>query len=1039
MRRMFAFVLEKWVLVLALVGILIGVGMWAMFNLPIDAVPDLTNVQVQINTSAPALSPLEVERQITFPIEVATAGLPDVEEVRSLSRFGLSQVTVAFKDHVNIYFARQLVQERLQVAKEDIPPGLGTPEMSPISTGLGEIFQYSLESPGRDLTELRTIQDWMVKPSLRSVPGVAEVNSFGGYEKQYHILIRPDALVKYDLTLRAVFESVASNNINVGGGYILKSAEQLIVRGVGRIESMEQIKSIVLTTHDGVPVRVSDVADVEIGAAIRQGAVSQDGKGEAVIGIVMMLMGANSRLVVENVKQRLAAVEKTLPEDVTLKPFYDRADLVSKTIRTATTNLVEGAALVIVVLLLLLGNIRGAIIVALTIPLSMLFAMSMMVKLGIAGTLMSLGAIDFGLIVDGSVVLVENSLRHLAERRKEKSILHTILESCTEVGRPIIFGVGIIIVVYLPILTLEGIEGKLFRPMAQTVIFALLGSLILTCTLIPVLASLCLRGKISEKETFLIRQAKKLYGNTLRWCFRYKKSVLTGATVIVLIALSIFPFLGAEFVPRLDEGAMAISTVRLASSSLEESVRHTIFLEEFLLTKFPDEIDTIVSKTGSPEIATDPMGPHLSDIMIKLKPKDKWKRAQSKKDLEAKMTKEAARIPGLAYGFSQPIELRVNELISGVRSDVAIKIFGEDLEALRKLGEEVVEAVSALKGASNFKTQQMTGLPMLEIIVDIKKIARYGIKAQDVMEIVECIGGIEVSQVLEEQRRFALVLKLPKEASNHKDAIARLFVSAPHGERIPLGSLCDIREVEGPAEIRHQNGSRLTMIEGNVRGRDIGTFVEDVRNIFAKGKVKLATGYRLEFGGQFENLERARKKLFIVVPLALFLIFMLLFTTFNSLGQAILVFTGIPLAAVGGVFSLLLCGMPFSISAAVGFIALFGVAVLNGLVMVSYINKLRQDGVALLEAIHTGALIRLRPVLMTALVASLGFIPMAISTSEGAEVQRPLAIVVIGGLITSTILTLFVLPILYEMFERLINFGGMLRKKYSDEGKFSRR
>jgi cobalt-zinc-cadmium resistance protein CzcA len=1017
-RRLLAFVLAQPLLVIALTTLLVGVGVWSALRLPIDAIPDVTNVQVQINTNAPALSPLEVERQITLPVEIAMAGLPDVEEVRSLSKFGLSQVTVVFADHVNIFFARQLVQERLQEAREQIAPGLGTPEMGPISSGLGEIFQYSVEAEKGDLTDLRTLQDWVIKPQLRSVAGVAEVNSFGGFEKQYHVLVRPDALVKYNVTLRQVFEALAANNVNKGGGYIVKAAEQFVIRGVGQVQGIGQIQGIVVTSHDGVPVRVRDLAEVTIGSAIRQGAVTKDGGGEAVTGIVMMLLGANSRVVVDDVKRRFAAIGKSLPEGVTLKPFYDRTDLVARTIRTVQTNLVEGAALVVAVLFLLLGNIRAAIIVALSIPLSMLFAVSAMVKLGVAGSLMSLGAIDFGLIVDGSVVMVENTLRRLAERRREGGVTATVLEACAEVARPIIFGVGIIIVVYLPILSLQGIEGKLFTPMAITVVLALVGSLILTFTLTPVLSALFLRGRVTEREVFLMRWLRRWYRPALAWSLAHGRMVIVAALVAVIMAGLAVPFLGAEFIPRLDEGALAVQILRLPSVSLEESLQQATLVEKRLREAFPTEIATIVSKTGRPEIATDPMGVNISDVIIMLTPPDQWKRARSKAALEAEMTRVLNRIPGLAYGFSQPIELRVNELIAGVRSDLAIKLFGEDLDVLRGKADEIVAAVSGIAGASAFKAQQVTGLPVLQITVEPERIARYGINAADVMNVVEAIGGIEASQILEGQRRVALVLRLPEASRRDRDAIGNLLVSAPGGERVPLASVTRIEEAEGPAEISHVNASRLIIVEGNVRGRDIGSFVSDVRALFDVKKVALPTGYRVEFGGQFENLERARARLLIVVPLSLFLIFLLLFTTFGSMRQALLVFTGIPLATVGGVFALLLRGMPFSISAAVGFIALFGVAVLNGVVMVSYINTLRREGRGLRAAVHEGAMVRLRPVVTTALVASLGFVPMALSHGAGAEVQRPLATVVIGGLITSTILTLMVLPVLYQIFHR---------------------
>jgi len=1017
--RFIAFVLEQRLLVLALTAILVGVGIWSALRLPIDAVPDVTNVQVQINTNAPALSPIEVERQITFPIEVAMAGLPDVEEVRSLSKFGLSQVTVVFEDHVNIYFARQLVQERLQEARAQIPPGLGTPEMGPISTGLGEVFQYSVEAPNGDLIELRTVQDWVVKRELRSVPGVAEVNSFGGFQKQYQVLVRPEELIKHGLSLRQVFDALAANNVNKGGGYIVKAAEQYVIRGVGQVQNVGQIGNIVVASRRGIPLRIRDVAEVTVGSAIRHGAVTKDGQGEAVTGIVMMLLGANSRTVVEDVKARVAEIARSLPSGVTLRAFYDRTDLVKRTIRTVETNLVEGAALVIAVLFLFLGNIRAAIVVALSIPLSMLFAVSFMAKLGIAGSLMSLGAIDFGLVVDGSVVMVENTLRRLAERGQAAGrFLHTVVEACAEVGRPIVFGVGIIIVVYLPILTLQGVEGKLFTPMALTVVVALIGSLILTFTVTPVLASLLLRGRISEREVFLIRWIKRGYQPLLAWCLRRRLPVLALAVGAVLAALVCVPWLGAEFIPRLDEGAIALQVLRLPSVSLEESVQQATMVERQLKSAFRDEIETIVSKTGRPEIATDPASVNVSDVIVTLKPQEQWTRARSKADLEAQMTALTNRFPGLAFTYTQPIELRVNELIAGVRSDLAIKIFGDDLDVLRQKADEVVAAVSRIPGASGFKAQQVTGLPVLQIVVEPDRAARYGINAADVMTMVETLGGAAATQILEGQRRFDLVVRYPEHVRRDAKAIANLVVNAPGGERVPLGSVARIEEIEGPAEISRVNGSRLILVEGNVRGRDIGSFVEAARALFDDKKVMMPASYRVEFGGQFENLERAQNRLLIVVPASLFLIFMLLFSTFNSVRQALLVFTGIPLAAAGGVFSLLLRGMPFSISAAVGFIALFGVAVLNGVVLVSYINALRREGRSIPEAVQEGALVRLRPVVTTALVASLGFIPMALSTGSGAEVQRPLATVVIGGLVTSTVLTLLVLPVLYQMFGR---------------------
>ncbi|MDX2208705.1 MAG: CusA/CzcA family heavy metal efflux RND transporter [Gemmatimonadales bacterium] len=1027
MRALIDFVLKQRLLVLSLTAMLVGVGLWSAARLPIDAVPDVTNVQVQINTNAAALPATEVERQVTLPVELAMFGLPNLEETRSISKFGLSQVTVVFEEGTDIFFARQQVQERLQQAREEIPEGYGTPVMGPISSGLGEVFQYTIEADSgvlADGTELRTLQDWVVAPQLRAVPGVAEVNTFGGFEKQYQVLVRPDALVQFGITLPQVLEAVRANNQNAGGGYITQGAEQLVIRGVGQVQDIGQIRNIVVASRGGTPVRLSDLAEVVIGSTIRQGAVTKDGSGEVVTGIVMMRMGENSRTVVNAVKERFERAAATLPPGVKLTAFYDRAELVERTIGTVEKNLVEGALLVIAVLFVLLGNFRAALIVAVAIPLSMLFALTLMVQAGIAGSLMSLGAIDFGLVVDGSVVMVENSMRRLGHRRERENFLHTVLTSCAEVARPILFGIGIIIVVYLPILTLEGVEGKMFRPMALTVVFALVGSLLLTFLLTPVLISLFLKGNVEEKDVWLVRRAKELYEPALAWTIAHGRRVLLGAGAAALLAVAAIPFLGSEFIPRLDEGSFAMQVLRLPSVSLEESVRQTTQLERVLMDEFPDEIAEVVAKTGRPEIATDPMGVNISDIFVMLKPQDGWTKARTKAGLEAGMTAVLVRIPGLVFSFSQPIELRVNELIAGVRSDLAIKIYGDDLAQLSETADRVVAAVSRLDGATGFKAQQLEGLPQMQITVLPDQLARYGINSSDVMQVVEALGGVHVSQVLEGQRRFALSVRFPEEARRNAASIGSILVSAPGGERIPLGAVARVEEVDGPAEISHENGSRLVIIEGNVRGRDIGGFVKEVRALFDVGTLSLPVGYRPEFGGQFENLERASQRLLIVVPLSLLLIFLLLFATFNSLRQAALVFTGIPLATVGGVFALWLRGMPFSISAGVGFIALFGVAVLNGVVMVSYINELRQRGGPLDEAVREGGLTRLRPVLMTALVASLGFIPMAISSGAGAEVQRPLATVVIGGLVTATLLTLLVLPLLYLLFERRSGSDG---------------
>ncbi len=1017
------FALKQKLLIIFAIVILISAGITALKQLPIDAVPDVTNIQVQILTYAPTLAPVEVERTITFPIEVAMSGLPDVEEIRSISKFGLSLVTVIFKDNVDIYFARQLVFEKLQKAANEIPAELGKPVLGPISTGLGEIYQYVIRPKGKtkqdstELMEMRTLQDWVVKRQLLTVPGVNEVNSFGGFEKQYQVLVDPQKLISYGITLRDVYEAVSENNSNAGGAYIEHSNEQYLIRGIGLVQSIDDIKNIIIKTDDnGTPIYIHNVADVKVGPALRQGAVTMNGEGEVAAGIVMMLKGANSRTVVENVKNKVESIKKTLPENVEIVPFYDRTELVNKTIRTATKNLLEGGILVIAILVLLLFNLRGGFIVASVIPLSMLFAVIMMVATGVSGNLMSLGAIDFGLIVDGAVVMVENAIRKLHERKNGIGISETIHESALEVGRPIVFGVGIIIIVYLPIMTLTGIEGKMFKPMAFTVTYALIGSLILSLTYVPVMSAIMFKKKIKERESPIITYAKKYYVPLLKKALNKRILVVSVAGILVIISIIIFPFLGSEFMPQLDEGAIAIQALRLPSASLTTAIETTTMIEKEIL-KFP-EVESVVSKTGRAEIGTDPMGVEMSDILINLKPKEKWTTGRTKAELIEAIEKELKKIPGIAYSFSQPIQLRVSELISGVRSDIAIKLFGEDLNILKEKAEEIVKVVSQIEGAKDVKAEQITGLPQLQIKIDRNKIARYGINVADVNQIIEiAIAGKEAGKVFEGDKRFDLVVRFKPEARSDIETIKNILIPSPNGSAIPLSQIADVFVEEGPAQISRENGQRRIVVEVNVRGRDIGSFVEEAeKKIYAQ--VKLPPGYYLEWGGTFENLQKARQRLMIVVPMALFLIFILLFTSFGSIRNVLLIYTGIPFAIVGGVFALLLRGMPFSISAGVGFIALFGVAVLNGIVMVSFINKLRREGMPLEDAVIEGATIRLRPVLMTALVASLGFVPMALSTGAGAEVQKPLATVVIGGLITSTLLTLFVLPTLYIWFEK---------------------
>ncbi len=1021
------FSVSQRLLVLLMVGIMVGAGLYSLLNLPIDAVPDVTNVQVQVLTAAPSLAPLEIERQITFPVEVAMSGLPDIEEIRSVSKFGLSAVTVVFDDAVDTYFARQLVLERLSQAREQIPQNIGSPEMGPISTGLGEIYQYELRpAPGEegkkyDATALRTIQDWSVRRQLLGVPGVTEVNSFGGQEKQYQVRLDPAKLMSYGLSLRDVLEAVARNNANVGGAYIEHGAEQYLLRGIGLAESASDIANIVVKAgKEGIPIFVRDLGEVVEGATVRQGAVTADGKGEIVAGIAMMLKGENSRAVVNRVKERVEQVKKTLPKGVELVPFYDRTELVDRTVKTVVTNLVEGAILVIVVLILLLGNWRGALLVATIIPLSMLFAAILMRIFNVSGNLMSLGALDFGLIVDGAVVMVENTVRRRAEAQHAGSSEkpeRTILESCVEVGRPVVFAVAIIMIVYLPILSLVGIEGKMFKPMALTVVFALLGSLILSLTYLPAAMTFILRGHVSENESFFIRYAKKWYRPAFNWVLGWRRTAVLAAAALVLVSGVIFPFLGSEFIPRLDEGSLAVQVQQLPSVSLSQSVRTVTEVEKVLMT-FP-EVRKVISKTGRAEVATDPMSVDFSDLYLEMKPPSEWTTTKSKTELVEKMSEALEkRVPNASFSFSQPIELRVAELISGVRSDIAIKLFGDDLDTLKQTADQIGAVVSKVPGAADAKVEATSGLPQLQIKPDRAAIARYGINVEDVNNLVESIvAGKNAGLVYEGEKRFDLVVRLADESSRDVETIKNLLVSAPNGSRIPLAQLADIKLIEGPAQISREDTRRRIGIELNVRGRDIGSFVKDAQAAIDQ-QVKLPAGYYLTWGGTFENLQRASERLLIVVPLALFLIFVLLFTTFNSVKQALLIYTGIPFAIVGGILALALRGMPFSISAGVGFIALFGVAVLNGVVMVSYINHLREEGHSIAEAVREGAETRLRPVLMTALVASLGFIPMALATSAGAEVQRPLATVVIGGLITSTLLTLLILPMLYQWFER---------------------
>ncbi len=1019
------FSIAQKLIVLLLVAIMAAAGAYSLVNLPIDAVPDVTNVQVQVLTSAPNLAPLEIERQITFPIEVAMSGIPNVEEIRSVSKFGISNITIVFEETTDIYFARQLVLERLSQAREQIPSNIGSPEMGPIATGLGEIYQYEVKAEkgsNYTATDLRTIHDWNIRRQLMGVPGVTEVNSHGGFGKQFEVRLEPEKLQSYGLRLRDVYEAVTRNNGTVGGGYIEKGAEQYLLRGVGLVEKMDDIANIVVKTGaEGVPIYVKDLGEIVEGKGIRQGAVTADGEGEIVSGMAIMLKGENSRTVATRVAERIVEIRKSLPTGVSIEPFYDRTALVKRAIATVQTNLLEGAALVIFVLLLLLGNWRGALLVATIIPLSMLFAAIMMRVFNVSGNLMSLGALDFGLIVDGAVVMVENVVRRRAEAQHENSREppeRTILEACLEVARPVVFAVAIIGIVYLPILSLRGIEGKMFVPMALTVIFALLGSLILSLTYVPAMLALILKGKVSEKESPLIRWSKLIYKPSLAFTMKFRAQVLAVAIALVAISGAVFTYLGGEFIPRLDEGDILIEAMMLPSVSLDQSMKTTTEIEKSLKV-FP-EVRQLVSKCGAPAVANDSMSLNQCDVFVMLNPIESWKSGFTKEQLIEKMSaKVEIDVPAAAsFGFMQPIEMRVNELIAGTRGDVAAKLFGDDLDVLAEKGEEIEKALASIKGAEETKAEVTTGLPQLQVKPDRAAIARYGLNVEDVNDLVESIfAGKKAGEVFEGEQRFDIVLRLNESASQTVESVRNLLLTAPNGARVPLSQVAEITLSDSAAQISRDDTRRRIVVSTNVRNRDVASFVDEAKKKIEKD-VTLPPGYYLKWGGAFENLERATGRLLIVVPIALFLIFVMLFSTFGSAKQALMIYTGIPFAIVGGVVALALRGMPFSISAGVGFIALFGVAVLNGVVMISFINHLREEGKSVIDAVNEGSMTRLRPVLMTALVASLGFIPMALATSAGAEVQRPLATVVIGGLITSTLLTLLILPTLYARFEK---------------------
>jgi cobalt-zinc-cadmium resistance protein CzcA len=1057
LERLLQFSIRRRWAVLAATLIASGLGVYNLTRLPIDAVPDITNVQVQINTEAPGYSPLEVEQRITFPVETAVAGLPRLDYTRSISRYGLSQVTVVFEDGTDIWFARQLLSERLQTARDQIPGGL-TPRMGPVATGLGEIYMYVIQAePGAARpdgmpytpTDLRTLQDWVIRPQLRSVPGVAEVNTVGGYEKQYHVTPDPDRLLAYGLTFRSVVEAVEANNANVGAGYVERAGQQLLVRAPGQVGGPAEIRHIVLSSDDGVPVRLSAVAGVGEGRELRTGAATMNGQ-EVVLGTAFMLMGENSRAVARRVDLALSEAARSLPEGVKVHTVYDRTLLVDKTIRTVEKNLFEGALLVIAVLFLFLGNLRAAFITAAVIPISMLITVTGMVENRISANLMSLGALDFGLIVDGAVIVVENCVRRLAAARRElerpltlKERLGVVFDASKEVRRATLFGELIIMVVYLPILFLTGIEGKMFSPMALTVMLALAAAFVLSLTFVPAAVALFVRPPEVEKKNRLLSLAERAYRPVLQYALANRPVILSGAAVLVALSILLAGRMGQTFMPQLDEGDVALHALRIPGTSLTQAVTMQTELEAAIRRDVP-ESEFVFAKIGTPEVATDPMPPNLADNFVILKPRDQWEDPRLPKARVVEKIERAARsVPGNNYEFTQPIEMRVNELVAGVRTDLAVKVYGDDREVLERTAGDVAGVLEAIPGAADVRIEQTTGLPMLTVELDDEALGRYGLTRAEVQQTVTiAVGGLQAGTVFEGDQRVPIVVRLPESQRVDLARLERLPIALPleagagrraepvrhpvdraflggsaGGRTVTLGQVARLDLASGANQISRENGKRVVIVMANVRGRDLGTFVEEAQRAVAE-RVDVPAGYWIGWGGKYEQMVSASRRLRLVVPLALLLILGLLYATVGSTRDALLVFSGIPLALTGGVAALWLRGIPFSISSAVGFIALSGVAVLNGLVMITFIKQLRDGGAGLDGAVQEGAMQRLRPVLMTALVASLGFVPMALATGPGAEVQRPLATVVIGGILSATALTLVVLPVLYRIFHR---------------------
>ncbi|MFO0918964.1 MAG: CusA/CzcA family heavy metal efflux RND transporter [Planctomycetaceae bacterium] len=1006
--------LRNRLVVVALTILVCAAGVTALRNLNIDAFPDTTPVQVQINTVASAMVPEEIERQITFPVELAMGGMPGVESLRSVSQFGLSQVVVTFRDGTGIYFARQLINERLSTV--ELPSGVERPEMGPVSTGLGEVFHYLVVPENGDLTAARTLQDWTIKPALRPVPGVAEINPWGGMKKQYQIRVDPQQLIKYGLTFQNVITAVPANNLNVGGGNIKQGGDTVLVHGVGRTVNSEEIGNIVLSARGGVPIRIRDVGEVVVGHEIRRGLVTANAQGEVVLGLGFMLMGENSYAVTNAMREKFEELKTQLPPGYRLETVYDRTTLVNRVIETVKNNLCEGAYLVIVILFLLLGNLRAGLIAAASIPLAMMFGFCGMWSAGIAGSLLSLGAIDFGIVVDSSVVVIENIIRRLghAGEVSREDRLKIIRDAAIEVRTPTVFGQLIIMIVYLPILSLEGVEGKMFRPMALTVIFILIGSLIMSLTMTPILSHWFLPRRVEEREVWLVRFAKRIYEPVLHFALRNRWAVLMVAVTALVMTGRYALQMGSEFVPRLSEGDVVIGILRAPGTSLETTGIVNTEIERLLLQKFPDEVAHIWSRTGAPEVATDAGALEATDMFVSLKPREQWKRAQTQQQLVELMNEVVNDFPGQIVWFTQPIEQRINEMISGVRADVALKVFGDDFATLIPKAQELQRVLAGIQGAADLMMEQVDGQPILRIRVRQDDLARYGVTAEAVLSLIESIGSKPVGEVVEGQLRFPLVVRLPDEFRTGGPAIEQILLSTPSGERIPLSRLADVELITGPKMITREWGRRRITVQCNVRGRDVGSFVADAQKLIAE-KVELpASQFRIEWGGQFENMQRAQQRLMIVVPLALCLIIGLLYATYRNLIDSAFVFASVPFACLGGVIMLMWREMPLSISAAVGFITLSGVSVLNSMILVSSLRQRLAEGHALADALPEVAVESLRTVLMTALVASVGFIPMAVSQGSGAEVQRPLATVVIGGVVSSTGMTLLVLPVLYS-------------------------